>query len=165
MSFKKTAIALVVVLIGLAAVLFFEVPQSGQDQPPASPPEVIESPEDGTLPLVSDDKFYPIHELREGKLGPGSYNTEGYVVYKSFCPPCPEGAMCKPCPPQSIVISEQNTLIEGNSFFVDRTEKNIDMILNVNYADQFELGKKYKFSINILEIGSTDEEPVVELIE
>ena len=105
-----------------------------------------------TYPQTSNFAFYPIHEIKSNKFNSGTYNTEGYVVKIYTCPPCPKGAQCKMCMRDNIVISENNKLLEAYSL----SDK--EMILFANSPKQFELGKKYKFSINILDYKSTGEQ-------
>jgi len=102
-------------------------------------------------PQLSNYTFYPIHEIKQNKFTSGTYNIEGYVVKIYTCPPCPKGAQCKPCMRDNIVISENNQLLETYSL----SEK--EMILFANNPKQFKLGKKYQFSIKILDHKSTGE--------
>jgi|GEM_PF-1485446 hypothetical protein len=104
-----------------------------------------------TYPQISNYTFYPIHEIKQNKFSSGTYNTEGYVVKIYTCPPCPKGAQCKPCMRDNIVISKINKLIETY------TLSDNEMILFANNPKQFELGKKYKFSVKILDYKSTNE--------
>lgn len=104
-----------------------------------------------TYPQLSNYAFYPIHEIKQNKFNSGAYNTEGYVVKTYTCPPCPKGAQCKPCMRDNIVISENNQILETY------TLSNNEMILFANNPKQFELGKKYQFSIKILDYKSTGE--------
>lgn len=102
-------------------------------------------------PTISDFNFYPIHELKQGNFTSGTYNTEGVVVKIYTCPPCPEGILCKPCMRDNIVISENNKILKTYSL----TEH--ELIVFVENPKQFELGKKYKFTIRISDYNSTGE--------
>jgi len=104
-----------------------------------------------TYPQTSNFAFYPIREIKQNKFTSGSYNTEGYVVKIYTCPPCPKGALCKPCMKDNIVISENNKLLETYAL------SDNEMILFANNPKQFELGKKYQFSIKLLDYKSTGE--------
>jgi len=106
---------------------------------------------DRTYPESSNLNFYSISQLKGKNLNSGTYNTEGYVVRKHECPPCPKGAMCKPCMGDNIVISEMNKLLDTYSL------TNNEMIIFVKNPNQFELGKKYSFSVNVRESKSTSE--------
>ena len=97
-----------------------------------------------TYPPASNYDSFTISQLKEMNAPSGNFNTEGHIVKIYTCPSCPLGAMCKPCMGNNIVISEENKLIEGYSL----SDK--DIILFANNPKQFELGKKYTFSIEIL---------------
>lgn len=65
-------------------------------------------------PIVSSLQKIPDH-YDDGSFSVIGYNTlaprntvmvRGTVAYKSFCPPCPEGAMCIPCPPPFIILGD-----------------------------------------------------------
>ena len=60
-------------------------------------------------------------------------------IYK--CPPCPPGAMCKPCIPDDIVITDN----------IDQKEpSNINRLrIYDDKPDQFELNKKYTFTVKV----------------
>ena len=92
-----------------------------------------------------------IHELKETNPVSGNFNVEGYVVKIYTCPPCPKGAACKPCMGDNIEISENNKLLDTYSL------SDTELIIFSNNPKQFELGKKYKFSIKILDDKSTGE--------
>lgn len=104
-----------------------------------------------TYPESSNFSFFSIHDFKQKNLAQGAYDTEGYVVKKYECPPCPKGALCKPCMRDNIVISENNKILETYSL------SNTEMIIFVDEPKQFDLGKKYKFSVRLLEYKSTGE--------
>ncbi len=104
-----------------------------------------------TYPQLSNFAFYPIHEIKQNKFSSGTYNTEGYVAEIYTCPPCPKGKLCVPCMRDNIVISENNQILE--TYILSDKE----MILFADNTKQFELGKKYRFSIKILDYKSTNE--------
>jgi len=133
----------------LSVLVFTGCSSTDNDKPPK-----IEK----TYPSVSNFRFHEISELKEGNLLAGNYNTEGYVTHKSYCPPCPKGAMCEPCPSPRIVISEENLLIEGSPWFVNKTNKNTDLIIFANNEDQFEFNQRYIFSLSLHDFKTTDDE-------
>ncbi|MFA6432339.1 MAG: hypothetical protein WCV82_00775 [Candidatus Paceibacterota bacterium] len=106
---------------------------------------------DRGYPASLDYQSYSIHELKEKSLQPGSYNTEGYVVKRYECPPCPAGAQCKPCMRNNIVISENNIPLKTYNL------SNTELVIFVDYSQRFEIGKKYRFSIKLLDSNTTDE--------
>ncbi len=97
-----------------------------------------------TYPNTSNFEFYPIHEINQNKFSSGTYNIKGYVVKIYTCPPCPKDAHCKMCMGNNIVISENNKMLETYTL----TEN--ELIIFVENPEQFELGKKYIFSIKII---------------
>ena len=73
------------------------------------------------------------------KAVPGStYTTQGYVVFKYTCPPCPDGALCKPCMEANVIISETNTVLENYTRLSDS-----ELVVYTDKVDELELGKKY----------------------
>ena len=112
-----------------------------------------------TYPASCDSNiiFYPINKIKQNNLASGTYNTEGFVVKIYTCPPCPKGVMCKRCMQDNIVISMDNKIHESYSL----TEN--ELIIFAKNPKQFELGKKYRFTIKILDYESTGE-PNIELV-
>lgn len=133
------AIILIIIASGVFYFLFNRQPQQVNIQ------------NNSTFPQTSNFAFYPISEIKLNKFNSGTYDTEGYVVKIYTCPPCPKGAQCKPCMRDNIVISENNKLLETYSL----SDK--EMILFADKQKLFNLGKKYKFSIKILDYNSTGE--------
>lgn len=140
---KKFALILIVILIIIVGGVFYFLYKQQLSQ--------VNIQNNITYPKTSNFVFYPIHELKLNKFNSGTYNTDGYVVKIYTCPPCPKGSQCKPCMRDNIVISESNKLLEVYSL----SDK--EMILFANNSKQFDLGKKYKFSIKILDYKSTGE--------
>ena len=106
---------------------------------------------DRGYPASSNYEFYSIRDLKNKNLDVGFYDTEGYVVKKYECPPCPAGAQCKPCMRNNVVISENNIPLETYSL------SNTELIIFVDYSQRFEMGKKYRFSIKLLDSKTTGE--------
>ena len=80
-------------------------------------------------------------DLHKGDRDDTPFRIEGYVIQTYKCPPCPSGAMCKPCIGDHIVITdnvkeENPTLVKRLRIFTDKPE-------------QFELKKKYSFAVKI----------------
>lgn len=95
--------------------------------------------------------FYKISELNRLKPAFGTYNVIGYVSKIYECPPCPQGALCKPCMPSHIVISEARTLLAKYAL-TDR-----EMIVFIENAEGLKPDKKYVFLIKILDVKTTDQ--------
>ncbi len=105
-----------------------------------------------TYPESFDYPFYSISDIKEMNFSGGNFiNTEGYIVKIYECPRCPPGSYCKMCMGKNIVISEDNKKLK----LYDLTEK--DMIIFADNTKQFNLGEKYKFSIQITDYKSTSE--------
>src|SRR2546425_12981928 len=71
----------------------------------------------------------------------GQFRIEGYVLDIYKCPPCPPRAICKPCIPDNLVITDAAdpkdlSKINRLRIFTDKPE-------------QFELKKKYSFAVNL----------------
>jgi hypothetical protein len=94
--------------------------------------------------------FYRVYELVDGKLGVGTYFTQGYVVQKYVCPACLEGNLCKPCLPNYILISE-NPSVDADSLLYPK------MMVFVEDARIFEERQEYKFLVQILDVKSIDQ--------
>lgn len=95
--------------------------------------------------------FYQIHELKQSNFTSGNFNIEGYVVEIETCPPCPlnpAAGVCQPCS-DNVVISENNILLK--TYLI--TEK--ELIVFMENPERLELGKKYMFSVKILNRKST----------
>lgn len=80
-------------------------------------------------------------DLRNGDHGRQPFRIEGYVTQIYKCPPCPAGAICKPCLGDHIVASdnlneEDVTPINRLRIFTDK-------------PDQFELKRKYTFTVEV----------------
>ena len=99
----------------------------------------------------NNNSVLEIHELKEIGPNSGNFIIGGYVVKIYTCPPCLRGELCKPCMKNNIVISEDNKILETYSL----TAK--ELIVFIDDPRQFELGKKYRFSIKILKQNSTGE--------
>lgn len=66
---------------------------------------------------------YPVQELisdyADEAMKTGTYSAKGYVVGQSACPPCSGGAMCMPCPPDSIVVNTDYPMESGINMETD----------------------------------------------
>lgn len=113
----------------------------GENTPPCPAP----------VAALGEPRFFPIHEIKRKALGPGEYRTEGFVAKVYVCPPCPPGAMCKPCMRDNIVISERKAALAGYNL----SER--EMMLFTRGSGVFEVGRKYVFTFRITEGRSTSE--------
>lgn len=99
-----------------------------------------------TYPLSLNYDFLSIGELRNKNVTSGNYNIEGYVVKIYTCPPCPKNAFCKPCASDHILISEDDN--------ITTYDKGVTVL--VDNPKQFELNKKYKFSLEFLQSSNVE---------
>lgn len=93
-----------------------------------------------------------ISNIKENRPESGIYQIQGYVVKKYTCPPCSQGAQCKPCMRNNIVISEDNDLLESYNLS-DR-----ELIVFTENPNLFELKKRYQFTLKITNSKSTNEQ-------
>jgi hypothetical protein len=92
---------------------------------------------------AQDSKKPPLLTLEDLKKNDGiegPFRIEGYVTDIYKCPPCPPRAICKPCMPDNLVITDAAdpkdlSKINRLRIFTDKPE-------------QFELKKKYSFTVN-----------------
>jgi hypothetical protein len=104
-----------------------------------------------TYTSTSENLFFQIHELKQNNLTPGTYNTEGYVIFIYTCPNCPINSICKTCMGNNFIISESNERTIGYSLADDQ----LIIFTPHNDQHQMQLGKKYKLTINITYYKST----------
>lgn len=81
------------------------------------------------------------NDLAQSDSTQGTFRIKGYVIDIYECPPCPPGAMCKPCLPNNIVVTDN---IE---------EKDLSKIRRLRIytekPEQFELKKQYLFTVKV----------------
>ncbi len=111
---------------------------------------------------LTETESLSISEIKRQAVVGEQYLIQGYVTLKSTCPPCPKGAMCKPCLYDgNIVVSEKN---EPRELYNDL--KDIDLVVFTKQAETFKLGQHYWFRVHILSTKSTGQEiNDVELID
>ena len=95
-------------------------------------------------PTVFAAPFYSISLINQKHITEGTFETAGYVIFVSYCPPCPKEAVCAPCPMPFIVISEKNRKIQ----YVDEIAADELMISN-DRGEELKVGRKYRFKIKI----------------
>jgi len=128
----------IIIFIAAAAIAYFLVIDNNSN-------DNVNVATDSTYPVAGDYSHYLLDFLimdnQDGKLEGGQYNTDGFVVDKTNCPPCPKDAVCMPCPPDAIFIAEQMT-----------TEPDKQLKILVENLDQFNINQRYVFSLEISEI-------------
>ena len=80
-------------------------------------------------------------DLKRNDSIEGAFTIVGLVIQTYKCPPCPPGAMCKPCLGDHIVVTDNieekdPALIQRLRIFTDKPE-------------QFELKQKYTFTVKV----------------
>jgi len=97
-------------------------------------PEVDTTCNEVTIPTLNATK-----EIKE------CLTVEGYVSYIYRCPPCPEGARCKPCasPHFSIHTNKEEDINKktGRRYRITQTT------IHANNTCSLELNKTYKFTV------------------
>ena len=84
----------------------------------------------------------------------GIFNTEGYAV---LIPPDPKcGQDCAGGPTSYIVISESRRALRRASFQCSDRELVVNFPSDVPVWDLFKLGKRYKFTLEIIRLGPRD---------
>jgi len=96
---------------------------------------------------ISENRFdqSSIQNLNEKNSPAGDYRISGYVVMRSICMPCPEGAVCETCLRNHIIISvypRDNWTRPGPGML-----SNTDLVIVTEDAASFEEGKAYEFFI------------------
>jgi len=133
-GFRKSSVFIFLLVLCFSTVCF----ASGQIKVSASVPSA---------------KLYSLHDFKRANFKKGAYYLQGYVVKVYTCPVCPNGAQCKPCMGDNIVISEYNRILSDYTY-LGKSE----VIIFVNNPRVFKLGRKYKFLVNVSDSKSTLEE-------
>ena len=71
----------------------------------------------------------------------GPFRIEGFVIDIYKCPPCPPQAMCKPCIPDNIDVTDN--IGEKDPSRIKRLR------ISTDKPEQFELKKKYIFTVKV----------------
>lgn len=95
--------------------------------------------------------LYTIEEVNQQKLSFGTYHVEGYVIKNYKCPPCPEGAMCKPCMPHHMIISQDNKVYD-----YDVALTNKELMVFTSQDQILKENEYYRFLIQILDVKTSD---------
>lgn len=104
----------------------------------------------GIRAAIPREETHSIRNFKAGNFSSGVCIVEGYVVKVYTCPACPQGAMCKPCMGDNIVISDNSKLIDSYSQVTDS-----EVIVFTDNPNVFKLGKRYKLEIRISDKKST----------
>ena len=94
-------------------------------------------------------------DLQKGNRDDGPFRIEGYVIQTYKCPPCPAGAMCKPCIGDHIVITDN--VEEKDPARIKRLR------ILTDKPEQFELKRKYSFVVKVR--GTPQKDRAIEEVE
>jgi hypothetical protein len=94
--------------------------------------------------LIQDGAQTPPRQLTFGDLKRndsirGPFIVAGFVIQIYKCPPCPPGAICKPCLGDHIVVTDN--MNEKDAASIQRLR------IFTDKPEQFELNKKYSFTV------------------
>ena len=90
---------------------------------------------------ITCDKL-SIEEINTLEAEKECFLIEGYVYYEYKCPPCPQGAICKPCVSNFIYIT-----VNKDSKLNITYDPSIDLQIFTQKYRHFEIGKRYTFSL------------------
>ena len=90
-------------------------------------------------------KFHTISQINQMRPIEGVIEVEGYVVGVSTCPPCPKNAVCAPCMPPYVIISEEKKEKELRQYQMTYKE----LLVQTNMKEGLALGKKYHLTIAV----------------
>lgn len=96
--------------------------------------------------------LYTISEINQSRLPQGKYNTEGYVIAISICPPCPERAHCETCLIDHLLVSES----AAHSTLTNSEIGTTEIVLFSTDLATYRIGKRYGFSVQILGVCRYD---------
>jgi hypothetical protein len=114
------------VTITLALTCFVSTLSFAQDKNPVREP-----------PLIT------FANLTRGDLDEGPFRIEGYVTEIYKCPPCPEGAQCKPCLGDHLVITDD--LDEKDPAL----KKRLRIFAKRLELDKLKIAKRYSFLVKV----------------
>ena len=126
--------------------------EMGCDQdPPSQPspvlPEKLDPPTPNTVPIGAATPItIDVATLHRAQPDTGVVRVEGYVVDSYICPPCPRGAMCKPCI-MSTMIAVAKAAERPHFNFTDA--KGDVAIIGVDDPSKFERGVRYRFEVRV----------------
>ncbi len=73
----------------------------------------------------------------------GPYIISAYVVDVYLCPPCPDGAYCKPCIPDNITLSDLPSLTQPQA----HGSPTLRVFLSPSQAAHLQVGRRYDIQI------------------
>jgi hypothetical protein len=92
-----------------------------------------------SFPVMSQrEKNYPLLLIRDlSKSKADTFRVRATVTSIATCPPCPKGAMCKPCLGNHITVMNNNDSLR------------IQLVVFTDNPDQFARGRIYQFTLSM----------------
>lgn len=82
-------------------------------------------------------------QLKRSDLDDGPFRIEGYVTEVHKCPPCPDGAQCKPCLGDYLMITDKPG--ERDPALIRR----LRIFAKGQELEKLEIAKKYSFLVKV----------------
>lgn len=92
---------------------------------------------------VQDPPLITFAQLNRSDLDDGPFRIEGCVIQIYKCPPCPEGAQCKPCLGDHVVISDNPD--EKDPALIRR----LRIFTKIPELEKLEVTEKYSFLVKV----------------
>jgi hypothetical protein len=92
---------------------------------------------------VQEPPLITFAQLNRSDLDDGPFRIEGQVTEVHRCPPCPEGAQCKPCLGDHLVITDNPD--EKDPALIRR----LRIFVKVPELEKFEIAKTYSFLVKV----------------
>lgn len=95
----------------------------------------------------------------------GTYVLEGFIIKRSPCPPCPEGALCKPCMGDHVIISDLPDSLDRHPRRLHEQDL-VVFIPSRTDLERLEVGQRRRLTVRV-KPGRTTVLPIhdVELVE
>jgi hypothetical protein len=113
------------------------------------------------LTLAGGGRALKVSELAAKQAGKGTYEVEGYVIKAYHCPPCPPGAMCKPCMRDNVVLSDEPRHID---LYTEQGAAEVIVFTQGVEGAALEVGKRYRLKVEVQAQSTTDRGHDVQLI-
>ena len=97
------------------------------------------------LPMIARGDSSSVGQFRKLAHPRGEFQISGYVVKQYSCPPCPAGALCKPCMRNNVLISDAKELSAGFP------EQGNYLVVFTEEPENLVLGKFYKMTVEVVE--------------
>ena len=99
------------------------------------------------LPVSADS--LSVSQFRQLAPRTGEFQIEGYIAKRFRCPACPNAAQCKPCIGNSVLVSQDDEVLQSYP-----SEGNY-LVVFTDVPERLEVSKFYRFNVKVLEARST----------